>query len=61
MLRAYDKKDGREVGAVFMPAPQSGSPMTYMLDGRQYIVVAVSGGSYSGEFLAFSLPSTGAN
>jgi hypothetical protein len=30
--------------------------MTYMVDGKQYIVVAVSGGSYSGEFLAFSLP-----
>ena len=42
--------------AVLMPAPQSGSPMTYMVDGKQYIVVAVSGGSYAGEFLAFSLP-----
>jgi quinoprotein glucose dehydrogenase len=61
MLRAFDKKDGREVGAVFMPAPQSGSPMTYMLDGKQYIVVAISGGAYSGEFLAFSLPGTAAN
>ena len=61
MLRAYDKKDGREVGAVFMPAPQSGSPMTYMLDGRQYIVVAVSGGSYSGEWLAFTLPGASGN
>jgi quinoprotein glucose dehydrogenase len=56
MLRAYDKMTGKEVGAVYMPAPQSGSPMTYMLDGRQYIVVAVSGGPYSGEYLAFSLP-----
>jgi quinoprotein glucose dehydrogenase len=56
MLRAYDKTNGREVGAVWMPAPQSGSPMTYMVDGKQFIVVAVSGGSYSGEFLAFSLP-----
>ena len=28
MLRAYDKKTGQEVGAVWMPAPQSGSPMT---------------------------------
>ena len=56
MLRAYDKTDGREVGAVFMPAPQSGSPMTYAIDGKQYIVVAVSGGSYSGEFIAFTLP-----
>jgi quinoprotein glucose dehydrogenase len=56
MLRAYDKSTGKEVGAVFMPAPQSGSPMTYMINGKQYIVVAVSGGPYSGEYLAFSLP-----
>ena len=56
MLRAYDKKTGQQVGEVWMPAIQSGSPMTYMLDGRQYIIVAVSGGSYSGEYLAFSLP-----
>jgi len=56
MLRAYDKTNGKEVGAVWMPAPQSGSPMTYMLNGRQYIVVAVSGGNYSGEYLAFALP-----
>ncbi|MGH9329795.1 MAG: pyrroloquinoline quinone-dependent dehydrogenase, partial [Vicinamibacterales bacterium] len=56
MLRAYDKATGKEVGAVYMPAPQSGSPMTYMVDNRQYIVVAVSGGPYSGEYLAFSLP-----
>jgi len=56
MLRAYDKMTGKEVGAVLMPAPQSGSPMTYRVDGRQFIVVAVSGGAYSGEYLAFSLP-----
>ena len=56
MLRAYDKATGKEVGAVFMPAPQSGSPMTYMANGKQYIVVAVSGGPYSGEYLAFALP-----
>ena len=36
-----------------MPAPQSGSPMTYMVNGKQYIVVAVSGGPYSGEYIAF--------
>ena len=58
MLRAYDKMTGKEVGAIYMPAPQSGSPMTYMLDGRQYIIVAVSGGNYSGEYLAFSLPTS---
>jgi quinoprotein glucose dehydrogenase len=56
MLRAYDKKSGKQVGAVWMPAPQSGTPMTYMVNGKQYIVVAVSGGAYSGEYIAFSLP-----
>jgi quinoprotein glucose dehydrogenase len=56
MLRAYDKATGKEVGSVLMPAPQSGSPMTYMVDGKQYIVVAVSGGAYSGEYIAYSLP-----
>jgi quinoprotein glucose dehydrogenase len=57
MLRAYDKNTGKQVGAVWMPAQQSGSPMTYMWNGKQYIIVAVSGGNYSGEYLAFSLPS----
>jgi quinoprotein glucose dehydrogenase len=58
MLRAYDKKTGQQVGAIYMPAPQSGSPMTYSFNGRQYIIVAVSGGNYSGEYLAFALPDT---
>jgi glucose dehydrogenase len=56
MLHAYDKKTGQQVGEVYMPAPQSGSPMSYQVDGRQFIVVAVSGGAYTGEYLAFSLP-----
>jgi quinoprotein glucose dehydrogenase len=56
MLRAYDKTSGQQAGAVFIPAPQSGNPMTYMTDGKQYIVVAISGGSYSGEYIAFRLP-----
>jgi len=56
MFRAYDKSNGKEVGAVFMTAPQSGSPMTYVADGKQYIVNAISGGSYSGEYIAFTLP-----
>jgi len=58
MLRAYDKQTGKEVGAVFMPAAQSGSPMTYMVDGKQYVVVAGGGGNYSGEYIAYTLPSS---
>jgi glucose dehydrogenase len=56
MLRAYEKTAGKEVGAIWMAAPQSGSPMTYLADGKQYIVVAISGGNYSGEYVAFTLP-----
>jgi quinoprotein glucose dehydrogenase len=56
MLRAYDKQTGNEVGTVWMPAQQSGSPMTYLAHGRQHIVVAVSGGNYSGEYIAFRVP-----
>jgi quinoprotein glucose dehydrogenase len=56
MLRAYDKATGKEVGATYMPAPQSGSPMTYMLNGKQYIVVAVSGAGFPGELVAYRLP-----
>ena len=39
-----------------MPAPQSGSPMTYTYDGKEYVMVAVSGGNYSGDYLAYALP-----
>jgi quinoprotein glucose dehydrogenase len=56
LLRAYDKATGADAGAVYMPAPQTGSPMTYLWNGRQYIVVAIAGGNYPGELLAFRLP-----
>jgi len=56
MLRAYDKATGQEEGAVYIPAPQSGSPMTYRLDGQQYIVLAIGGGNYPAELVAFRQP-----
>lgn len=55
MLRAYDKASGKELAAVPMPAGQTGTPMTYMLNGKQYIVVAIAGQNYGGELLAFRL------
>ena len=54
MLRAYDKATGREVGAVFVPGPVSGSPMTYLVNGRQYIALASRG-----TLLAYRLPAVG--
>jgi quinoprotein glucose dehydrogenase len=56
MLRAYNKATGADAGAIFMPAPQSGTPMTYAIDGRQYVLVAISSGTYGGEFVAYRLP-----
>ena len=55
LLRAYDKRTGADVGAVEMPQKQTGSPMTYVVNGRQYIVVAVSGNE-GAEILAYALP-----
>jgi quinoprotein glucose dehydrogenase len=56
MLRAYDKATGVERGAVYMPAGQTGTPMTYMLNGKQYIVLAIAGPGFPGELIAFKLP-----
>ena len=56
MLRAYDKKTGADAGEVFMPAGQTGSPMSYMHEGKQYIVLAIAGAGHPGELIAFRLP-----
>jgi quinoprotein glucose dehydrogenase len=55
-VRAYNKMTGEQIGEVRVPAPVLGMPMTYSIDGRQYIVVGVSGGNYTGEYIAFRLP-----
>ena len=56
MLRAYDKRTGAELGAVAMPGAQTGSPMTYMWGGKQFIVVATSASTRPGELVAYKLP-----
>ena len=59
LLRAYDKATGEDVaGDVAMPAKQTGSPMTYQHEGKQYIVVAVSqsGANAGAELIAYALP-----
>jgi quinoprotein glucose dehydrogenase len=55
LLRAYDKATGADVGAVEMPNRQTGSPMSYQIDGKQFIVLAVSGND-GAELLAYALP-----
>ncbi len=56
LLRAYDKATGADAGAVYMPAPETGTPMTYMLGGKQYIVLAISGVGFGSELIAYKLP-----
>ena len=58
MLRAYDKATGEELGAVYMPAAVSGSPMTYLHEGQQYIVTAIGNGGHVGELIAYRVPTT---
>ena len=55
-LRAYGKATGKDAGAVFMPAGQTGSPMTYMVNGKQYVVLAIGGQGFPAELVAYTLP-----
>ena len=55
-LRAHDKATGEIVAEFELPANQTGLPMTYMHDGRQFIVVAVGARGHPGELVALALP-----
>lgn len=54
-FRAYDKRTGKVVWATHMPTFVTGAPMTYVLKGRQYVVVAVSGAGKPAELVALTL------
>jgi len=56
MFRAYDKRTGAIVSELELPAHQTGVPMTYLLDGVQYIVVAVGAKEHPAELVALRLP-----
>ena len=56
MLRAHDKATGEVVAEIELPANQTGLPMTYIHEGRQYIVVAVGARGRAGELVALALP-----
>lgn len=55
MLYAYDKATGKDAGHIFMPAPQTGSPMSYLLNGKQYLIVAISGAGFPAELIAYKV------
>jgi quinoprotein glucose dehydrogenase len=55
-LSAYDKATGKVVGEVALPRNVTGAPMTYMLNGKQYIVVPTGGSNLPAELIALRLP-----
>jgi len=55
-FRSYDKATGAIVSETLLPANTTGVPMTYMVNKKQYIVVAVSAAGKPAEFVALALP-----
>ena len=55
LLRIYDKRDGRVVHATPLPTLSTGAPMTYVQNGRQYVVIAVSAPGKPAEIVALTL------
>jgi quinoprotein glucose dehydrogenase len=56
MLRAHDKATGEILAEIELPANQTGAPLTYMLDGVQYVTVAVGAQDFPAELVALRLP-----
>jgi quinoprotein glucose dehydrogenase len=59
VLHAYDKATGADLAQLPLPGPQTAPPMTYMHQGRQFIVIAVRGNAAAGfgaQLVAFALP-----
>jgi quinoprotein glucose dehydrogenase len=55
MFRAYDKASGGIFWEVELEAGTTGAPISYLHDGRQYIVVAIGDSQHSAELVAFAL------
>jgi len=55
-FRAYDKATGAVIWETMLPSGTTGGPMTYMLKGKQYIVVPVGSRNEPAEYVALALP-----
>jgi glucose dehydrogenase len=56
VLRAHDKKTGKILAEVKLPASQGGQPITYFHKGKQYIALFVGDGKTPGELIALNIP-----
>ncbi len=55
-FRAYNKDSGAVIWETIFPAGTNGSPITYMHDGKQYIVMPIGSLTHPGEWVALALP-----
>ncbi len=60
-IRAFDIDDGKQLWKASLPAPGMAVPMTYLADGRQFVVIAAGGNAQAGTELsdalvAFAIP-----
>jgi quinoprotein glucose dehydrogenase len=55
-FRAYDKATGKVIWEIELPSGTTGGPMTYMLRGKQYIVVPIGAQDHPSEYVALALP-----
>jgi len=56
LFRALDKATGKTLHEIMLPANETGIPMTYLADGKQYIVVAIGNRDFPAELVALTLP-----
>jgi quinoprotein glucose dehydrogenase len=56
MFYAYDKMTGAVVHEMQLPANTCGNPMTYMINGKQYIAVSIGAANFPAEVVALTLP-----
>lgn len=56
IFRAHDKRTGEIIAEIELPGPTNAAPMSYEVDGRQFIVVAVAGAGHPAELVALALP-----
>jgi len=56
VFASRSKQTGQVVSEIELPGGTTGAPMTYMMNGRQFIVVAVSWENVPSELVALALP-----
>jgi quinoprotein glucose dehydrogenase len=56
IFRAMDKATGEVIHQMELPAGTTGIPMTYLANGRQFVVVAVGGRGIPAELIALAVP-----